>query len=97
MAKNIAGTSHRIDVAARAVLGIFGSYLLAALLALWAERLLPFEPRAAMLTANMLFFLFYALAAMWAFAAATPRRAWAVIAVPCVLLGGAWLALGEAA
>lgn len=96
MAKSLAGTSHRIDVAARAVLGIFGSYLLAALLALWIERLLPFEPRAAMLTANMLFFLFYALAAMWAFAASTPRRAWAVMAVPCAVLGGAWLALGGA-
>lgn len=94
MAKTVAGPSHRIDVAGRAVLGIFGSYLLAALLALWVERLLPVDPRAAVLTSNMLFFLAYAVAAMWAFAAATPRRAWAVIAIPCALLGGAWLALG---
>lgn len=87
---------YRFDVATRAVLAIFGSYLLAALLALWAERLLPLEPRAAMLTSNMLFFLAYAIAAMWAFAADTPRRAWAVMSIPCVLLGGAWLALGGA-
>jgi len=84
-----------LGIASRTVAAVFGGYALAACatiaLALW----LPAAPATAVITANLLSFLIYAVAVLWAFATRSAIRAWAGIAVPAlglaalVLLGGA--------
>ena len=85
-----------LGVASRTVAAVFGGYALAACattaLALW----LPAAPATAVITANLLSFLIYTVAVLWAFATRSAARAWAGIVVPALLLAAlAWLGGAE--
>lgn len=92
MTKAVPAPHHTLGVASRVVAATAGSYALAAVASLWLEHLLPYGPRPAALTANMVFFLVYGGAVVWVFAAASAWRAWAWIAGPALVLGGTYLA-----
>ena len=80
-----------LGVASRTVAAVFGGYALAACataaLALW----LPAAPATAVITANLLSFLIYTVAVLWAFATRSATRAWLGILGPTLLLAArAW-------
>ncbi len=78
--------SPAIGVASRTLAAVFGGYALAACattaLALW----LPAAPATAVITANLLSFLIYTLAVLWAFATRSAVRAWVGVLAPALLL-----------
>jgi|GEM_PF-412795 len=81
---------YRMAVASRAIVAIFGGYLLAvSLAAVIAHAMIGMEVARndAVLTGNMLGFIAHAIAAMWAFGCANARRAWGAVVLPGVLLG----------
>ncbi len=85
-----------LGVASRTVAAVFGGYALAACattaLALW----LPAAPATAVITANLLSFLIYTVAVLWAFATRNATRAWVGILAPALLLAAlAWLGAAE--
>ena len=86
-----------LGVASRTVAAVFGGYALAACattaLALW----LPAAPATAVITANLLSFLIYTVAVLWAFATCSAARAWVGIMMPALALAAlAWLGGPEA-
>ena len=83
--------------ASRTLAAVFGGYALAACattaLALW----LPAAPATAVITANLLSFLIYTVAVLWAFATRSAARAWVGILMPALVLAAlAWLGGPEA-
>lgn len=86
-------TPYRRSVAARVVAAIAGGYAFATILAIFVSRVLPMTRAAAVMTAMLLSFLFYAAAVLWVFAARSARMAWLGLLVPAVVFGAlAWLA-----
>ncbi|WP_370211748.1 DUF3649 domain-containing protein [Alloalcanivorax venustensis] len=86
-----------LGVASRTLVAVFGGYALAACattaLALW----LPAAPATAVITANLLSFLIYTVAVLWAFATRSAARAWVGIMMPALVLAAlAWLGGPEA-
>lgn len=90
--------SYRLAVLSRILAAALGGYLLAAACAAGlALALAHAMPRAeAVLSATMLAWLAYALAAAWAFHARNAWRAWAGVLLPALLLGALplWNAFG---
>jgi len=86
---------YRLVVASRAVVAIFGGYLLAvSLAAVIAHAMIGMGAARndAVLTGNMLGFIAHAVAAMWAFGCANAKRAWGAVVLPGACLGiVAWL------
>ena len=80
-------------VAAAAVGGYGLTYTATACLTV----LLPFQKTEAILTAAMLSFALYTGAILWAFAAATPKRAWLGLLVPAAVCGTIALSFAPAA
>ncbi len=85
-----------LGVASRTLAAVFGGYALAAsattALALW----LPTAPATAVITANLLSFLIYTVAVLWAFATRSAARAWLGIVAPTLGLAAlAWLGGAE--
>lgn len=82
-------------IASRTLAAVFGGYALAACattaLALW----LPAAPATAVITGNLLSFLIYTVAVLWAFATRSATRAWLGILAPTLLLA-AFAGLGGA-
>ncbi len=80
---------YRLAVASRTLAAAAGGYALAAgFTAALTLALMPFMPRAeAVLTATMLAWLVYALAAAWTFYARTAWGAWAGTLLPALALG----------
>lgn len=83
-------------VALRTLMAVLGGYALAAsataALAVW----LPTAPATAVITANLLSFLIYTGAVLWAFSTRSAARACLGITVPALLLAGlAWLGGAE--
>jgi hypothetical protein len=86
--------SPAVGVASRTLAAVFGGYALAACattaLALWL-------PAAPVITANLLSFLIYTVAVLWAFATRSAARAWVGILMPALVLAAlAWLGGPEA-
>lgn len=84
------GLRYRLAVASRAVAAIGGGYGLSAL---WAAALalhLPGSRADAVITATLIAYVIYTLAAIWVFAVRSAWRAWggllAAAALPAVLL-----------
>ncbi|CAB3937876.1 DUF3649 domain-containing protein [Achromobacter insolitus] len=86
---------YRLAVFSRATAAILGGYALAsaaaACLAIW----LPLRRPDAVVTAQMLSFVFYACGVIWVFATRNAWRAWAGVLLPAALLGGLF-AIGRA-
>ncbi|MBO1017896.1 DUF3649 domain-containing protein [Achromobacter sp. SD115] len=86
---------YRLAVFSRAAAAILGGYVLAsaaaACLAIW----LPMRRPDAVITAQMLSFVFYACGVIWVFATRNAWRAWVGVLVPAALLG-ALFAVGRA-
>ncbi|MFC7335417.1 DUF3649 domain-containing protein [Rhodocista pekingensis] len=87
------GGRSRREVLSRSVAGILAGYGLAAASAACVAVLLPGEKADAALTGTMLSFLVYTAAIIWAYAAASPRRAWAGILLPAALFLALFLLL----
>jgi hypothetical protein len=86
---------YRLAVFSRAAAAILGGDVLAsaaaACLAIW----LPMRRPDAVVTAQMLSFVFYACGVIWVFATRNAWRAWAGVLAPAALLGGLF-AIGRA-
>lgn len=83
---------YRWAVVSRIMAAVLGGYALAsasaAVLAVW----LPMPRVDAVVTANVLTFVVYAIAIMWVFAARSTWRAWAGMVLPTAVLGALfWL------
>lgn len=74
------------NVASRVGAAALGGYALAYASTACLTVLLPLPKTEAVLTAAMLSFLLYAGAIIWAFAAATPWRAWLGLLAPTAVL-----------
>ena len=83
---------YRLAVFSRAAAAILGGYALAsaatACLAIW----LPMRRPDAVVTAQMLSFVFYACGVIWVFATRNAWRAWAGVLLPAALMGALFLA-----
>ncbi|GAA0837596.1 DUF3649 domain-containing protein [Cupriavidus pauculus] len=92
--------SYRIAVASRAVAAILGGYGVAALatgcLSLALVRWAGMARAEAVMTATLLSFAWFALAAIWVFAADSAWRAWSGLIVSGVVLALGWATLGGA-
>ncbi|BCA56628.1 hypothetical protein W02_37680 [Nitrospira sp. KM1] len=71
-------------VASRTAAAVLGGYALAYAATACLTLILPLAKSEAVLTAAMLSFVWYTGAILWAFAAATPRRAWIGVVVPTI-------------
>ncbi|SKC74406.1 DUF3649 domain-containing protein [Paraburkholderia hospita] len=69
------------DVVSRICAALFGGYAAAAALSVLLARLLPLSKPNATTVAIMAIALLYLGAMLWAFAARSPSRAWAVLVV----------------
>lgn len=89
--------SYRLMVTSRVIAAAMGGYLLASLATIVLALLLPVlfsTPRAeALLTASLWSFLIYAIAVIYVFTAQTATRAWLVLTIAGVALGGVYAAL----
>lgn len=83
---------HRLAVASRVFAALLGGYALATATTVALARVIS-APRDELLqTAALPSFLVYVAAAVWAFSASTPTRAWLGIALPALVLALlAWL------
>lgn len=79
-----ASVQRRLAVASRAIAAIGGGYVLATVLAIFLVRVLPLPRAAAFMSSLLLTFVFYACAAIWAFAARSALKAWVGIAAPAL-------------
>ena len=75
------------NVTSRVAAAALGGYALTYAATACLTLLLPFQKTEAILTAAMLSFAFYTGAILWAFAAATPERAWLGLLVPAAVCG----------
>lgn len=87
-----ATAQQRLGIASRGLLAIFGGYGFAAVSTASLSLALPLPRLQAVLTATMLAFTLYCALVIWAFAAASARRAWAV-SLLCAAVPGAHLLL----
>lgn len=78
---------YRLAILSRTVLAIFGGYLFAALSTASLSLALPLPRPQAVLAATQLSFALYCALVIWAFAAASARRAWLVTAALCAAPG----------
>lgn len=93
MARRSASLGYRMNVAARAVAGTAGAYLVAALFAAALARTLPLPRVEAMIPGTLLAYLVVPAVTIWAFLARGPMRAWAGVLGAAALFGAiAWLA-----
>lgn len=83
---------YRLAVFSRAAAAILGGYLLASAAAACLAVWLPLRRPDAVVTAQMLSFVFYACGVIWVFATRNAWRAWAGILGPAALLGLLFLA-----
>jgi hypothetical protein len=77
-----------ISVISRVAAAALGGYALAYACTAFLSVVLPLAKSEAVLTASMASFVIYTAAILWAFAAATPIRAWYVLLIPTALFGG---------
>lgn len=77
------------SVLSRVLAAILGGYVFSYACTAVLARLLPLAPVDALIVATLPAFIFYTLAALWAFAARDAWRAWAVVplALPLLLIG----------
>lgn len=91
-----ASMQQRLGIVSRSLLAIFGGYGFAALATASLALALPLPRPQAVLSATLLAFALYCALVIWAFAAASARRAWTIsllcAAVPGIhlLLVGVW-------
>lgn len=83
---------YQLAVASRAIAAILGCYGLASAAAACLAVWLPLARADAVVTAQMLSFVFYACGVIWVFATRNAWRAWAGILIPTVVLGLLYLA-----
>ena len=81
------------NVTSRVAAAALGGYVLTYTATACLTVLLPFQKTEAILTAAMLSFAIYTGAILWAFAAATPGRAWLGLLVPAAVCGAIALPL----
>ena len=76
-------------ICSRVLAGLLGGYVFTYALTAALAQLLPLARVDALLIASLLSFTFYTLAILWAFAARSVWRAWAVVpaAAPLALIG----------
>jgi hypothetical protein len=77
------------QVLSRVLAAILGGYVFSYAVTAALARLLPLAPEDALIVATLPAFVFYTLAALWAFAARDAWRAWAgvALALPLLLIG----------
>jgi hypothetical protein len=73
------------DVTSRILAAAFGGYAVTYAATARLTLLMPLAKSEAVLTAAMVSFVIYTRAILWAFAAATPAKAWIGLAVPAAL------------
>ncbi len=83
---------YRFAVLSRAAAAILGGYLLASAAAACLAVWLPLQRADAVVTAQMLSFVFYTCGVIWVFATRDAWRAWAGLLAPAALLGALFLA-----
>lgn len=81
------GLRYRLAVASRAVAAIGGGYGLSALSAAALALYLPGSQADAAITATLIAYVIYTLAAIWVFAVRSAWRAWGGLAVASALPG----------
>jgi hypothetical protein len=87
------GWRYRANIAARALAGSVGAYLVAACFAAAAARTLPMNRLDAVVPATMLAFVVAPVATIWAFLAPGPLRALGGVTIAAAALAAiAWLA-----
>lgn len=89
-----ASARHRLVIASRAILAIFGGYAFAALATASLALALPLPRPQAVLTATLLSFVLYCAVVIWAFAATSAGRAWWVTVALCSLPAAHLLLIG---
>lgn len=77
-----------MTVTSRVGAATLGGYALSYACTAFLSVVLPLAKSEAVLTASMVAFVTYTAAILWAFAAATPLRAWFVLLIPTALFGG---------
>ncbi|MCY4349446.1 MAG: DUF3649 domain-containing protein, partial [Thiotrichales bacterium] len=85
-----------VPVAARVAAAVFGGYALAVVTAVGLAGILPMSRGDAVMTGLLSSFLFYCIAAIYAFSARSARRAWIGILGWTAVLGGIALATNGA-
>ncbi len=83
---------YRLAVFSRATAAILGGYALASAAAACRATGRPFRRPDAVVTAQMLSFVFYACGVIWVFATRNAWRAWAGVLLPAALMGALFLA-----
>ena len=76
---------YRLNIASRTVLAVLGGYAVSALYAASLSLALPLPRAQAVLAATMLAFIVYCTLCIWAFCAASARRAWVAFLVLAAL------------
>lgn len=76
------------DVASRVCAAFFGGYGAASTVSMLLARVMPLAKADATTVAILLTPILYLLAILWAFSAASPSRAWAVLVAITVIAGG---------
>ena len=84
-------------IAARAAAAVFGGYALATVTAIGLAGILPMGRGDAVMTGLLSSFLFYCLAAIWAFSTRSALKAWIGILAWTAVLGGIALVTNGAA
>ncbi len=85
--------AYRMSVLSRTVAAVVGGYAFATLCSLLLSRILPMTRADAVAMTTLLSFVFYAVAAIWVFAAKTALRAWIGLLVPTAIAAMAWWGL----
>ena len=86
-----------VSIAARAAAAVFGGYALATVTAIGLAGILPMSQGDAVMTGLLSSFLFYCLAAIWAFSTRSALKAWIGILAWTAVLGGIALVTNGAA
>ena len=76
----------RLAILSRVCAAVAGGYTLAALSAAWLSLVLPLSRVEATVAGTLISIAVYVVAIMWAFAAATARRAWLGVMAPAAVL-----------
>lgn len=78
--------AYRLAVTSRVLAAVFGGYLLASMASACLALLLPMTRGDAVVSALLLAFVVYLLAALWCFACRSAWRAWLGVLLPSLLL-----------
>ncbi|MCX5462696.1 DUF3649 domain-containing protein [Alcaligenes faecalis subsp. parafaecalis] len=80
------GLRYRLQVLSRIVAAIIGGYVLTSAITVLLTLIWPLPRSEAVLSANMLSFIWYTVAVIWVFSAGSALRAWAGLLLTSALI-----------